>query len=780
MRLFVALIASLFWAFPAWAQDAPAGNVPPDVAAQTPLPVFADQAEWDDLAGRAGVAVADGRASNAVLRDLRAQLAGWRDRFQARQSLNAQRIGTVRAQIAALGAAPETGTEDPRITARRSVLEDQLQELRAPGLLAQEAASLANGLIGEIDTLIRERQTDRFTERNASPLLPQGWSRAWDVTVVALRATWFETTSAMNNPSRQVAALDRLPSTLVYLAIALVLLLRGRNWVGRFEGMMSSRSLRGQGVWRFILSLGQIVLPFLGLLALSNAIETTGMVGGRASDLVANFAWFGLFPILSHWLVGILLPKGVPVEHQPLSFDPETAVKVGRRFVLMGYVLFVMALVMTFIASNALDSLPAAVLMFPIGAVLAWTLYWLGHAMRRSDRPDDDSGSRTFRQALRGILSRGLKVTAVAGLVLSAIGYGNAIELILVPSAMTIYVMGILVLLQRLSVDAYALVSSSESAAQDALFPVLIGFGLMLLSLPVLALVWGAQVTDLTELWTQFGEGFSLGETQISPTNFLTFAIVFAVGYAVTRLSQGALRSTVLPRTKLDAGGKDAIVAGVGYLGVFLAAVVAISTAGIDLSGLAIVAGALSVGIGFGLQNIVSNFISGIILLIERPISQGDWIEVGGQMGYVRDISVRSTRIETFDRTDVIVPNADLISNQVINWTRGNSVGRVIVPVGVAYGTDTTKVAAILTEIAEAHPMVLLNPPPAIIFQGFGADSLDFEIRAILRDVNYVMTVKSEMNHAIAKRFDDEGIEIPFAQRDIWLRNPEVLKGTPQ
>lgn len=776
MRAFLICLVVLF-AAPVWAQEAEApapeaGEVAPAAALEA---VFPDQAEWESFAERAQEAVAAGRASNAALSDLRAELVDWRDTFLSRQSANAGRIATVRAQIAALGAAPEAGEEDPRVAARRSELQDQLQQLRAPVVLAQEARTLAGGLIGEVDALIRDRQTDEFTERSQSPLNPTGWARAMESVTGAYRSMRAEVARSVSNPSRQAELVDQLLAILGLLAVALVFVARGGVWVERFAARMAAGSLRGQGVWSFVLSLGQVAVPMIGLICLSSALQMTGMLGRRLGIVVDALPMLGLVPILAHWLAGQLLPKDKTTEDHPLMLEAEVSARANRWFVIMGYGIFAFMLANVFAQANTFGDDVRAVMVFPLGVVMAWTMYWLGHALRKSAVTPDEEGPRSFRMALRGIASRGVMIAAAAGVALAALGYANGLELITLPAAMTLFVLGILLLLQRLSVDAYSLLAKGESSAQDALMPVLIGFALVVLAVPILAVIWGAQVTDITEVWARFREGFSIGETRISPTSFLLFALVFVAGYTITRLIQGALRSTVLPRTKLDPGGQNAIVSGMGYVGIFLAAVVAITTAGIDLSGLAIVAGALSVGIGFGLQNIVSNFVAGIILLIERPISKGDWIEVGGQMGYVRDISVRSTRIETFDRTDVIVPNADLVSGQVTNWTRGNNVGRVIVPVGVAYGTDTDRVAKILQEIAEAHPMVLLNPGPSVVFQGFGADSLDFEIRAILRDVNYVLSVKSEMNHQIAKRFVEEEIEIPFGQRDIWLRNPETL-----
>lgn len=733
-----------------------------------------DEETFARLALRAEDLAARDDASLFAIGRLRADLVRWRDEFLARTSLNAGRIETVDAQLAALGSVPEDGVEPASVAARRAELIAQRLELRAPGLLADEAHARANGLIAEFDAIVQSREAAQLGIRSPSPLNP-GYMFAAVTTVVSLfEVIGVELTAGISLMLTGDGWHRDLPRFFILLGVGLALMSMGRRITTGWRNSLPLRAGRLGVLQSFALSLVQIIVPTLGLFAVTRALEGLGVFGLRGSDLLDALPLAGVVIIFGWWLARQIFP-----EDERLSFLGHTAdVRAsGRR--IAAAVVWVLAISRLIDAGlrtiDTSDGTNSALSFIPI-AVLGY-LFWR-FAKIIGTQPPDAEDPEAPRGRKRALVARACRFIAILSPALAALGFVEAAGRLLVPAIMSVGLIGLVMLMQRLA----TLLSPSVADQEDnrglyALLPVMITVILFMLSLPLFALIWGASPDDLIEIWSRFREGFTIGETTLSPTDFLRFAVVFVVGYLLTRFFQGALRKSVLPRTRLDIGGQNAIVAGFGYVGILLAAIIAITSAGLDLSNIAIVAGALSVGIGFGLQNIVSNFVSGIILLIERPVSEGDWIEVSGQMGYVRSISVRSTRIETFDRTDVIIPNADLVSGQVTNWTRGNLIGRVIVPVGVAYGTDVEKVTGILRGIAEAHPMVVVTPPPSILFVGFGADSLDFEIRAILRDVNYVMIAKSEMNYEIAKQFAEAGIEIPFAQRDVWLRNPEALKG---
>jgi small-conductance mechanosensitive channel len=269
-------------------------------------------------------------------------------------------------------------------------------------------------------------------------------------------------------------------------------------------------------------------------------------------------------------------------------------------------------------------------------------------------------------------------------------------------------------------------------------------------------------------------QGINLGDLNINPTRILLAIIVFALLYTLSSWMKTQMERQWLARSRIDRGAKDALVTISGYIGVALALLIALNIAGVTFTNFAIIAGALSVGIGFGLQNIVNNFVSGLILLFERPIKNGDWIIVGSTEGHVKKISIRSTQIQTFDRADIIVPNSELVSTQVTNWMLHDKIGRVRIPVGVAYGSDTEKVRQILNDVAMAHPKIIKDSPQyktSVFFLGFGDSSLDFDLRCFIEDMDSALTVKSDLNFAIDKAFRENGVEIPFPQRDIHVRS---------
>jgi small-conductance mechanosensitive channel len=321
--------------------------------------------------------------------------------------------------------------------------------------------------------------------------------------------------------------------------------------------------------------------------------------------------------------------------------------------------------------------------------------------------------------------------------------------------------------------------TSTEATTLDQLGLVVslaINLMIVLVFLPVILLLWGFQPGDIQAWAYKVGTGFTIGSFRFSPMGIVTGIFVFAVGYFLTRWFQGWLDGSVMARGRVDAGVRNSIRTVVGYAGLALAGIIAISSAGIDLSNLALIAGGLSLGIGFGLQNVVSNFVSGLILLAERPFKAGDWIVAGDVSGTVKKISVRATEIETFQRQSVILPNSQLINSAVGNWTHRNKLGRVDIKVGVAYGSDVKQVHAALLDIARNHPLVLKNPEPFVLFSNFGAAALEFEIRVFLADVLNGNIVQNDIRFAVLDAFEREGIEIPSTPRAV---EPKPLESWP-
>ena len=262
----------------------------------------------------------------------------------------------------------------------------------------------------------------------------------------------------------------------------------------------------------------------------------------------------------------------------------------------------------------------------------------------------------------------------------------------------------------------------------------------------------------------------SVGELSLSPKDVLFFVLVIWLSLKLSQFICFVLEAVALPRMHLPRGAPAAILTLTHYAVMVVGVLFALSAAGFDMGRVTIIFGALGVGVGFGLQNVVNNFLSGLILLFERPIKIGDVIEINNDLAVVKHIALRSSTVRTYDGAMLIVPNANLISAVVINWTYGTDKQRVEIPVGVAYGTDPSTVIELLIAIAKKHSDVSDTPEPKAIFLGFGDSSLDFELRVWV-PVSTRMTIISDLLVAITAALAEAGIEIPFPQRDLHVRS---------
>jgi len=297
------------------------------------------------------------------------------------------------------------------------------------------------------------------------------------------------------------------------------------------------------------------------------------------------------------------------------------------------------------------------------------------------------------------------------------------------------------------------------------------------------AILWLALVLNIFWLYPTLNASFSaitslqfsLFSVTITPGSILTIVFIIYAAILVSRGIRAFLLQEVLPRYKVEQGAQISITRLIHYAILFIGFLILLSALGFGLSQITILGGALGVGIGFGLQAIVTNFVSGLILLFERPIKVGDMIEVGPDVGEVKELGLRATTVQTFDNAEIVIPNSQLITGSVVNWTLAEKKIRVRIPVGVAYGSDITAVLGVLLACANDNAHVLSTPKPAALFLAFGASSLDFELRVWISDFSDKLTVRSELNQDIEYEFGLAGIEIPFPQRDLHLRS--VAKG---
>jgi len=516
------------------------------------------------------------------------------------------------------------------------------------------------------------------------------------------------------------------------------------------------------------------------------------LAGLGASILLAVFTYdihpVPVMSVLVYGLTGFFLANlairmtldPVAPGEQLVDVPPAVAQSLADRLrVLMVLVLVVIPLVDT-VLGLSLPSFARSLVHSVIRIILAINIVWVMWLFRY----------------LRGIkrqawFRRALSLVLVVAVITDLVGYSNLSSWLIRSVFGSLAAVGVVTTLGRVLRDVLIAIEygaspwgrrvrrffglSAEEEHIGSLFWVrmLVTLGLWAVLAWSFIVIWDLSTNVVQQLTKLMTEGFDIGSLKIVPSRVALAVVLLIALVAVTSWLKGLIKLQ-LEKSPMERGSREALVTVSGYGGVIIAFVVALGVAGISFANLAIIVGALSVGIGFGLQNIVNNFLSGLILLVERPVKTGDWIVVGGTEGYVKRIRIRSTQIQTFDHADVIVPNSELISSQVTNWMLRDTTGRARVPIGVAYGTDTQKVKEILLKIAQDHPEVITNRPsmePFVLFLGFGDSSLNFELRAFIRNIDHRLRVISDLNFAIDAAFRENGIEIPFPQRDIHIRS---------
>lgn len=793
------------------ADQAPAEPAPPPAPVLTP----AEQQELDDIQRpiakfktdleKLEKAVERNKENDEELARLRGELIELFRGLRASRDAIKPRAEALTQQIEQLGPAPEKdATESSEVATERARLNAMAAEIDGALKNTELVFVRARQLRVTLQTARQELFATQILRRSPSPVAPSTWSKLIDDAPGAWRQVGDTLSSWVGLAARKTPQLAGLVAGVVVLFILLTALVRRFlayrldrprdeppsffvqaatiGWVAPLLALPSFAALNALGVgldWLRLLTLevGQIadkafpaLYIFIGVAALTRAMLQPRRAAWRLVDLstpAARRLTQIVTRIAAVFAGDLILQEAIRRLFLPFSVN---------------------------IMETALASIAIGVLMLQLVRTPFEPKSVTTGVHSRDARDGSIAGTAAPRSRLRPYLIKlPILAVAVAILALSLLGYiglgrfitqqvivtGSAIAVILVFHLAIRALLGApgsgikpfaTVLQERVGLDP------GQSSILTRALSVLLNAALALAALPLILLAWGYTSQEALYWMRAAVFGFQIGEFRISLARILIAAALFLALVFATRIAQRWIDRSVSKSQRIDQGIANSIHTAVGYTGFILAALVAVSYGGLDITNFAIVAGALSVGIGFGLQSIINNFVSGLILLVERPIKVGDRVSVKDQEGFVRRISVRSTEIETGDKASLIVPNSDLITSAVTNWTHRNALGTVSVKVRVGYQSDAERVRDILQKVGAECPLLLQHPAPSVGFDNFGPDGLEFSLGAVIPDVTKSGAVQSDLRFRILKAFRDAGIEMPYAQHDIHLRDLDLVR----
>lgn len=705
---------------------------------------------------------------------------------------NAENLDNVQKKIAALGTAPADGEKEPAdIAKQRKEFNSKADTYKS--MIAK--ADLAKTKIDEINNLIlkirNQELLNNILAKQSSIMHPQEF---WDSLVsfskfiyelASSPASWYQNLSTADKTTVK----SNITAVITAMLLALVLAVYLNRYIKRRFGYRQSierpdysQKVRAAG---WVLA-ARGIIPAAVIGAFLIWLKNTEIINSSAFGLfLKNAALYLLYYYLAKAIVRVVFtPRNS--KWRIIEVCDEKAVGVSRALIFSAAAICTVSFFQSLAAEmNYNNDIVYSLKIFANGVkafcIVLVTLKFLYDNRELSDDEIKNEDGDIGELSMSTKVSLGISFVITAAFALSLLGYIRLSEFIINRFIVSALIIGIYYIIDKLlrvifhqvlrfkfwirtlKINRRTLVKS-EFWFSLLLSPVL----WVLAGLTILA-VWGVSVDILLVNVKNFLVGFNFGGVHVSITSILLGIFTFFFSLFLFKLLRGSFQNGKLSNIDMDEGVRNSVVTSIGFIGFVFSLILGIAVMGGSFGSIAIIAGALSFGAGLGLQNIVSNLVAGLTILFERPIKLGDWVIINGQEGIVKQISMRSTTLESGNKASIIIPNSDILSSSLINMTYANRMGRAEITVGVDYDSDIALVRQTLLDIAAENPNVLQNPPPSVSFSNLGASSLDFQLNCYTANVYNKGGITDAIREEIVNRFRKLNINIPYPQQVVHL-----------